>query len=231
MTRATRKATTAFVCSECGADFGKWQGQCNECGAWNTISEIVLAPASRRSRGAGSRAGGGGSGWTGASDNQVMDLSLVSDQEQQRTQTGIGELDRVLGGGLVAGSVVLIGGDPGIGKSTLLLQMVAAVGKRLTGLYITGEESLAQVAARGRRLDLELAGLRCLAETHVERIVQLIATEKPGVVVIDSIQTMYAEAVTSAPGSVSQVRESAALLVRAAKATGTIVFLVGHVTK
>src|SRR5690554_4631141 len=152
---------------------------------------------------------------------QVKTLAEVSTEETPRQPSGSSELDRVLGGGLVAGSVVLIGGDPGIGKSTLLLQMVAAVGKRLTGLYITGEESLAQVAARGRRLDLELAGLRCLAETHVERIVQLIATEKPGVVVIDSIQTMYAEAVTSAPGSVSQVRESAALLVRAAKATGT----------
>ena len=227
MTRTTRKATTAFVCSECGADYGKWQGQCGECGAWNTISEIVLAPGSRRGRASGGRGGG----WTGASDNQVVDLSQVSDQEQERTQTGIGELDRVLVGGRVAGAVVLVGGDPGIGKSTLLLQAVASMAASLTGLYITGEESLAQVAARGRRLDLELSGLRCLAETHVERIVQLIGSEKPGLVVIDSIQTMYAEAVTSAPGSVSQVRESAALLVRAAKATGTIVFLVGHVTK
>ncbi len=224
MAKTTRKATTAFVCSECGADFGKWQGQCSECGAWNTISEIVVSP---RAVAAGGKTGG----WAGSQDNAVVDLASVADQVEARTETGIGELDRVLGGGLVAGSVVLIGGDPGIGKSTLLLQMLASAGQRLKGLYVTGEESLAQVAARGRRLELPLAGLRSLAETHVERIADLVAAEKPDVVVIDSIQTMYAEAVTSAPGSVSQVRESAALLVRLAKRTGVSVFLVGHVTK
>ncbi len=224
MAKTTRKATTAFVCSECGADFGKWQGQCSECGAWNTISEIVVSP---RAASSGSKVGG----WAGSQENAVVDLASVADQVEARTETGIGELDRVLGGGLVAGSVVLIGGDPGIGKSTLLLQMLASAGQRLKGLYVTGEESLAQVAARGRRLELPLAGLRSLAETQVERIADLVAIEKPDVVVIDSIQTMFAEAVTSAPGSVSQVRESAALLVRLAKRTGTSVFLVGHVTK
>lgn len=145
--------------------------------------------------------------------------------------TGIGEADRVLGGGLVAGSVVLVGGDPGIGKSTLLLQMLAGLGGRLKGLYVTGEESLAQVAARGRRLELSLAGLLSLAETGIEQVATAIAAQRPDVVVIDSIQTMHVESVSSAPGSVSQVRESAAWLVRLAKTSGTCVFLVGHVTK
>jgi DNA repair protein RadA/Sms len=227
MAKLAKKATTAFVCSDCGAEFGKWQGQCGECGAWNTISEIVLAPRSTAAAAPRARAG-----WIGAIDAPLpVDLGDVADEHQQRTQTGIGELDRVLGGGLVAGSVVLIGGDPGIGKSTLLLQMLAAIGQRLKGLYVTGEESLAQVAARGRRLELPLAGLRSLAETGMERIAELITAEKPDVVVIDSIQTMHVESVASAPGSVSQVRESAAQLVRLAKTTGVSVFLVGHVTK
>ncbi len=226
MARSNPKSSTAFVCGECGSEYRKWQGQCGECSAWNSISEIVLAP----------RAAGGGRGarstWTGAGPaSAVVDLAEVADEAQRRTQTGIGELDRVLGGGLVAGSVVLIGGDPGIGKSTLLLQMLAGIGTRLKGLYVTGEESLAQVAARGRRLELKLDGLRSLAETGIETIAAQIARERPEVVVIDSIQTMYTETVASAPGSVSQVRESAAQLVRLAKTTGTSVFLVGHVTK
>lgn len=226
MSKAIKKATTAYVCNECGAEYRKWQGQCGECGAWNTISEIVLAP--RPSSGAARRP----AGWLGGIDMPgIVDLSQVADETQQRTPTTIGELDRVLGGGLVAGSVVLIGGDPGIGKSTLLLQMLAGIGRRLKGLYVTGEESLAQVAARGRRLELPLEGLRSLAETGIERIAGLIVAEKPDVVVIDSIQTMQVDTVASAPGSVSQVRESAAQLVRLAKATGTSVFLVGHVTK
>lgn len=225
-TRSGSRAVTAFVCSECGAEYGKWQGQCGECQAWNTISQVVLAPA--RAGRMATRAGG----WSGvAGASGVMDLASVADEGQTRTPTGIGELDRVLGGGLVAGSVVLVGGDPGIGKSTLLLQVLAGLGGRLKGLYVTGEESLAQVAARGRRLELPLVGLRSLAETRIETIAEAVAGEHPDVVVIDSIQTMHVDAVTSAPGSVSQVRESAAELVRLAKTTGTSVFLVGHVTK
>jgi DNA repair protein RadA/Sms len=228
MVKPVRKATTAFVCGDCGAEYGKWQGQCGECSAWNTITQVVLAPRSTAA-GAGS---GRGAGWTGdAGGNEVVDLDQVTDDAQRRVGTGIGELDRVLGGGLVAGSVVLIGGDPGIGKSTLLLQMLAGLGGRLKGLYVTGEESLAQIAARGRRLELPLAGLRCVAETAMERIAARIGSERPDVVVIDSIQTMSVDAVASAPGSVSQVRESAAQLVRLAKQTGISVFLVGHVTK
>ncbi len=220
------KAKTAYVCSECGADFNKWQGQCGECGAWNTLSEIVIEPAGSapkiQSRGS----------YAGAGDApRIVSLRSVGDVEQPRTLTGIGEFDRVLGGGLVEGSVVLVGGDPGIGKSTLLLQALASLGSRLSGLYVTGEESLAQVAARGRRLGLSLDGLDALAETCVERILAQAQAAKPKLIVADSIQTLWSEQLTAAPGSVSQVRESAARLVRYAKETGTSVFLIGHVTK
>jgi len=220
------KAKTAYVCSECGADFNKWQGQCGECGAWNTLSEIVIEPAVAAAK-SGSRAS-----YAGAGDApKIVALREVGAVEEPRTLTGIGEFDRVLGGGLVEGSVVLVGGDPGIGKSTLLLQALASLGSRLSGLYVTGEESLAQVAARGRRLGLSLDGLDALAETCVERILAQAQAAKPRLIVADSIQTLWSEQLTAAPGSVSQVRESAARLVRYAKETGTSVFLIGHVTK
>ncbi|MEO7478240.1 MAG: DNA repair protein RadA, partial [Lysobacteraceae bacterium] len=162
---------------------------------------------------------------------KIVALREVGDIEEVRALTAIGEFDRVLGGGLVEGSVVLVGGDPGIGKSTLLLQALASLGSRLPGLYVTGEESLAQVAARGRRLGLSLNGLDALAETCVERILAQAQIAKPKLIVADSIQTLWSEQLTAAPGSVSQVRETAARLVRYAKETGTSVFLVGHVTK
>jgi len=227
MARSTAKARTAYVCSECGAEFNKWQGQCGECGAWNTLSEIVLesaaaakSPASRRS------------GWAGKVDApKVTALKDVRHHEDARVSTGIGEFDRVLGGGLVEGAVVLVGGDPGIGKSTLLLQAVARMAATLPGLYVTGEESLAQVAGRGARLGLPLDGVDALAETCVERVLEHAAARRPRLLVADSIQTLWTESLTAAPGSVSQVRESAARLVRYAKETGTAVFLVGHVTK
>ncbi len=221
------KARTAYVCSECGGEHSKWQGQCAECGVWNSLSEIVLEAATKSAAG-GTRRGG----YAGASDAaKVTRLASIADVADERSATGIGELDRVLGGGLVAGSVVLIGGDPGIGKSTLLLQMLGAIGGRLRSLYVTGEESLAQVAARGRRLGINLDGLEALAETSIERILGEAATSKPEVLIIDSIQTIWTELLSAAPGSVSQVRESAARLVRHAKESGTSVFLVGHVTK
>ena len=221
------KAKTAYVCSECGGEHSKWQGQCAECGVWNSLSEIVLEPAARAATG-GTRHGG----YAGASDApKITRLASIAGEDDQRSATGIGELDRVLGGGLVGGSVVLIGGDPGIGKSTLLLQMLGAIGQRMRGLYVTGEESLAQVAARGRRLGINLDGLEALAETSIERILAEAAASKPDVLIIDSIQTIWTELLTAAPGSVSQVRESAARLVRFAKESGTSVFLVGHVTK
>ena len=220
------KSKTAYVCSECGADHNKWQGQCGECGAWNTLSEIVVEPANAAKTNA--RA----TGYAGRVDAaRIVDLKQVGQAEEVRVGTGIGELDRVLGGGLVEGSVVLVGGDPGIGKSTLLLQALAAMGRRLPALYVTGEESLAQVAGRATRLGLDVEGVQALAETGVEKILAQAAQAKPKLIVADSIQTLWSELLTAAPGSVSQVRESAARLVRYAKETGTSVFLVGHVTK
>lgn len=217
------KSKIAYVCSECGASSSKWQGQCGDCGAWNTLTEFVETPATAAAR----RSGYAG----GAAAAQITRLDQVPQGVEVRTEVGIGEFDRVLGGGLVEGSVVLIGGDPGIGKSTLLLQTLDALGARLPGLYVTGEESLGQVANRASRLGLSLANLRCLTETCVERIVAKLAAEKPRLAVIDSIQTIHSEQLPAAPGSVSQVRESAARLVRFAKEQGTSIFLVGHVTK
>ena len=236
------KAKTAYVCSQCGAEHTKWQGQCEACGVWNSLSEFVVAPASAAA-GAGAAAARR-SGYTGAaSAPRIVALTEVAAAEDVRTSVGIGELDRVLGGGLVEGSVVLVGGDPGIGKSTLLLQTLGALGSRMQSLYVSGEESLAQIASRAQRLALPLEPLRCLAETCVERIVETVLKDfsgpaddprrgsAPRVLVIDSIQTIWTELLTAAPGSVSQVRESAARLVRFAKETGTSIFLVGHVTK
>jgi DNA repair protein RadA/Sms len=232
------KAKTAYVCGQCGAEHTKWQGQCEACGVWNTLTEFVIAPASV-AVGAARR-----SGYSGTSaPSRIVPLTEVAASQEVRTLIGIGELDRVLGGGLVDGSVVLVGGDPGIGKSTLLLQTLGALGARMKSLYVSGEESLAQIASRAQRLGLPLEPLRCLAETCVERIVESAQkefsgpaenssrTKAPRVMVIDSIQTIWTDLLTAAPGSVSQVRESAARLVRFAKETGTSIFLVGHVTK
>ena len=228
------KSKTAYVCSECGAEHTKWQGQCESCGVWNTLSEFVIEPA-KAAAGAVRRSGYSGA----AAQARIVPLTEVAADAEVRTNIGIGELDRVLGGGLVEGSVVLVGGDPGIGKSTLLLQAMGMLGARMRTLYVTGEESLAQIASRAQRLGLPLADLRCLTETCVERIVENAASEfaahaknsAPRAMVIDSIQTIWTEMLTAAPGSVSQVRESAAKLVRYAKETGTSIFLVGHVTK
>ncbi len=227
MAKAAAKSRTAYVCGECGGEHAKWQGQCDECGAWNSLTSIVLesaaqiaAPAARRS------------GWAGKVEApKVTALKDVVHNEDARVSTGIGEFDRVLGGGLVEGAVVLVGGDPGIGKSTLLLQAMALMAKSLPGLYVTGEESLAQVAGRASRLGLPLDGLNALAETGIERILDQASALKPKLIIADSVQTLWTESLTAAPGSVSQVRESAARLVRFAKETGTAVFLVGHVTK
>jgi DNA repair protein RadA/Sms len=214
------KAKSRYVCSECGAVAPKWAGQCGDCGAWNTMTEEV-APA----------AAGRRSGYAGAATAVVADLAAVEGGEDIRLDTGLGELNRVLGGGLVQGSVVLIGGDPGIGKSTLLLQVHASLIARARVLYVSGEESLGQIAQRARRLAVPEQGMRCLAETHVERILAIAEAERPEVMVIDSIQTLWLAELQSAPGSVSQVRECAARLVRYAKERGVSVFLIGHVTK
>ncbi|HQV24034.1 MAG TPA: DNA repair protein RadA, partial [Agitococcus sp.] len=196
-------------------------GQCSECHAWNSIHEAP-AESNLSPRQRGNYAG---------QASTVTILDQVSINAIDRTETGLSELDRVLGGGLVAGSVVLIGGDPGIGKSTILLQTLTYLAQQHNALYITGEESLSQVAMRGKRLELPCDKVKIMAETCVENILATLKAEKPMVAVIDSIQTLYTEALQSAPGGVSQVRESAALLTRYAKQSGTALFLVGHVTK
>lgn len=214
---------SVFACNECGAQAPKWTGQCPSCGAWNSLIESTVARASdsdRKSR---------FSPATEAAGSQP--LQQVSMDGVARMSTGLAELDRVLGGGLIAGSVVLIGGDPGIGKSTLLLQALAALSKCGPVLYVTGEESTQQVAMRAHRLGVNAPAVRLLAEIRVEQIVNCAATEKPRVMVIDSIQTVYTDILQSAPGSVAQVRESAAQLTRFAKQAGVGLFLVGHVTK
>ena len=216
------KAKTAYACTECGGQSSKWQGQCPNCGVWNTLVETIAAtPSSRFQALAGA-------------PSVVRPLASVETRDNARTPTGIDEFDRVLGGGLVSGGVVLLGGDPGIGKSTLLLQAMAALGgsgKLGRALYVTGEESVEQVALRAQRLGLVNATVELLAEVQLQAIVGAIQTLRPGVVVIDSIQTVYTEALESAPGSVAQVRECAAQLTRLAKQNAITIILVGHVTK
>lgn len=215
------KTKTIYACQHCGAQYSKWQGQCGECSKWNTIAEEVAVAKSSHQR---------AGGYTGSESTMTL-LSDVKMQAQARLATGLAEFDHVLGGGLVSDSVVLIGGDPGIGKSTVLLQILSQLAKNYRPLYVTGEESLQQIALRAERLGLARDKLTLLAETNVERIIALAQQYKPQVMVIDSIQTIYTELVQSAPGGVGQVRESAAQLVQYAKRTGTALFLVGHVTK
>ena len=218
------KEKTLFSCTECGDSSPKWLGKCPGCGAWNTLIE------------SSSPSGGGQNRYSQkinlAPASAVATLADIEAQDVARTPTGQEELDRVLGGGLVAGGVVLIGGDPGIGKSTLLLQAMDGLQRGgLLTLYVTGEESGAQVALRSRRLGLDHSQVQVLAETQLEKILATIEKVAPAVVVIDSIQTVYSDALTSAPGSVAQVRECAAHLTRMAKMSGVATVLVGHVTK
>ncbi|RZI73487.1 MAG: DNA repair protein RadA, partial [Pseudomonas sp.] len=217
------KAKRLYGCTECGATFPKWAGQCGECGAWNTLVESMIESG-------GAAAPSGRAGWTGQ-QAQLKTLAEVSVEEIPRFSTSSGELDRVLGGGLVDGSVVLIGGDPGIGKSTILLQTLCHMAAAMPALYVTGEESQQQVAMRSRRLGLPQDKLKVMTETCIETIIATARVEQPRVMVIDSIQTIFTEQLQSAPGGVAQVRESTALLVRYAKQSGTAIFLVGHVTK
>jgi len=212
------KPKTLYTCTECGGQTLKWQGQCPHCNAWNTLVETVAERASARYQGL-------------AKTSTVQTLGQVAAAEESRRATGIGELDRVLGGGLVRGGVVLLGGDPGIGKSTLLLQALAQLSVDCSVLYVSGEESAQQVALRARRLGLQSEGVKVLAEIQLEKILAALTAESPDVAVVDSIQTVYSEALQSAPGSVAQVRECAAQLTRYAKTAGTALLLVGHVTK
>ncbi len=218
------KAKTVYVCSECGGISPKWQGQCPHCTSWNSLSETVQAPPA---------ANGGNHRFQAlaASSGEVQVLAEVQAEEAPRDPSGSDELDRVLGGGLVRSAVILIGGDPGIGKSTLLLQTLASVGARRKVLYVTGEESAQQVALRASRLAVDAGRVRLLAEIRLEQVLAVLQSERPDVVVIDSIQTVYTDVLSSAPGSVGQVRECAAQLTRVAKQTGVTMILVGHVTK
>lgn len=214
------KARSIYACNECGAQAPKWSGQCTSCGAWNSLTETT-APTKERA----------GRFQDFAPGADAQPLAAIPTEQSRRLSTSISELDRVLGGGLVDGSVTLIGGDPGIGKSTLLIQALAMMSQSAPALYVTGEESAQQVALRAHRLGLSGEKLRLLAENQTERIIACAQMERPTVMVVDSIQTLFTELLTSAPGSVAQVRESAAQLVRFAKQTAVSLFLVGHVTK
>jgi DNA repair protein RadA/Sms len=214
------KAKTIYSCTECGATAPKWQGQCPGCNLWNTLVETVEEKASPAAR-----------FQSLAPASRLQTLSEIEAREEERIATGIAEFDRALGGGLVPGGVVLIGGDPGIGKSTLLLQALAGLSEAHPVLYVSGEESGEQVALRARRLALNTRKLQLLAEINLEKILSTLQTEKPLVAVIDSIQTLWSDQLSSAPGSVAQVRECAAQLTRLAKTAGITVILVGHVTK
>lgn len=217
------KEKSIYTCTECGATSAKWLGKCPGCGAWNTLVETVEETGSKNRYNHPVRGL--------VASQAVTTLSEIEASDVDRQPTGIEELDRVLGGGIVAGGVVLIGGDPGIGKSTLLLQALDALSRTVKTLYVTGEESGAQVALRSRRLGLDGSEVRVLAEIQLEKIAATLDTEQPAVCVIDSIQTVYSDQLSSAPGSVAQVRECAAQLTRIAKSSGITIVLVGHVTK
>ena len=215
------KEKSQFVCRECGASFAKWQGQCDGCGSWNTLEESRAMAVSRRGQEPVSL----------APTSQAVKLSDVQAADVPRIPTGSEEFDRVLGGGFVPGGVVLIGGDPGIGKSTLLLQALVHLSQASSTLYVSGEESVAQVALRAKRLGLERSSLTVLAEIRLEEILAQLMAVRPQLVVVDSIQTLFSDGLTAAPGSVSQVRECSSRLTRWAKESGCTVILVGHVTK
>ena len=218
------KAKTMYVCSQCGYETPRWLGRCPDCGSWNTLEEQQAAPESKLPEKKIRRAPG--------TDAEALRIDLIPDDSSERRSCGIGELDRVLGGGLVAGSLVLVGGDPGIGKSTLLTQVCANLADAgETVLYVSGEESARQIKMRANRLGASGAGFYVLSENDVNGVSKRMEQLSPSVMVIDSIQTMYLPEIASAPGSVSQVRECASLLMRLAKNSGCSVFLVGHVTK
>lgn len=219
------KVRVEYTCTECGSVAPKWAGKCDDCGTWNSLQETTVAQKSAGNVRQFSSYSGQ------PARDKIQRLSDIEPERLQRYSLMIDEFDRVLGGGLVEGSVVLIGGDPGIGKSTLLLQCMALVSSQLDALYVTGEESLDQVSLRAQRLGLNASDMQVLSETSVEKIIDAALKETPKVMVIDSIQTIYTDTLPSAPGSVAQVRESAAQLVRFAKQTGCALFLVGHVTK
>ena len=216
------KQKTVFVCSECGTESAKWNGKCPGCGAWNTMNEeqIIQTPKSSKAVTAFS---------AGSEPPKILsDISIVEDE---RIATGLTELDRVLGGGLVKGSLVLIGGDPGIGKSTILLQICEHLGKTKKILYVSGEESQRQIKLRANRLGVTTSNLKLFTETNMSIICDCIMREKPDILIVDSVQTMFNPEFSPAPGSVTQIRDTAATLMRMAKEQSIATFLVGHVTK
>ena len=221
---AKSKVKTAYVCQECGAEHAKWQGQCHTCGAWNSLSQVNISPI------AGATGAHNALGFAGATA-EIKKLAEVEALQTPRIGSGFAELDRVLGGGFVPGSVVLIGGDPGAGKSTLLLQACTKLATKQGVLYVTGEESLQQLALRAQRLKLPMDGLSVAAETRAEVIAGHIAEQRPQVVVLDSVQVLQMDGIDSTPGSVTQVRETAAFFTRLAKQQDVVIILVGHITK
>lgn len=216
---AKAKTKTAYVCDDCGAEHGKWQGQCGTCGAWNTLSRVNVTPVAAAAV-----------GYAGVAA-EVKKLSEIKAVEAERIRSGFTELDRVLGGGFVPGSVVLIGGDPGAGKSTLLLQASTALAANQGVLYVTGEESLQQLALRAQRLQLPMNSLSVAAETRAEVVARLVEEQRPKIVILDSIQVMQMESLDSTPGSITQVRETASFFTRLAKQQDIVIVLVGHITK
>lgn len=217
----TAKSRPTFLCEQCGAELSKWSGQCPECRQWNCVVEFAASRAPGRRL----------AGFAAKTRAAVSTLSTSAGEAERRIVSGTSELDRVLGGGLVKGAAILIGGEPGIGKSTILLQLAAALQERTRCLYVTGEESLEQMSMRAERLGIAADGIRCLAETNVETVLALADDERPGVLILDSIQTLYSEKSQSAPGSVTQVREAAGMLVQWGKRNNCAIVLVGHVTK
>lgn len=218
------KTKTEFVCQQCNSKQSRWLGQCPDCLQWNTFAEQTVSSskfaANQQRR-----------GYAGETARQICNLAEIPEQSIARLSSSFSELDRVLGGGIAKGSVILVGGDPGIGKSTIILQTISFLSNLQAVLYVTGEESLSQVSMRAKRLELDVTQVKILAETNVETILDLALETKPNVMVIDSIQTLFTDTISSAPGSVSQIRETASRLVQYAKQTHTTIFLIGHVTK
>jgi len=220
---AKQRSTTVFVCEVCGEEYIQWQGKCSNCGNWNTLKEFKIAPSSQ-AKGAGNR-----SSYAGENAVEAQQLSAIAGTRMERRSTGLGEVDRVLGGGIVPGSVILLGGDPGIGKSTILLQLAARC--KSSVLYVSGEESPEQIKLRAERLGIDVPDIHILASTNVDSIQALVENQPPQLLIIDSIQTMYDPAFPSTPGSLVQVRETAIRIQQLAKRLGIPVILVGHITK
>lgn len=225
------KTKTVFVCGECGNEFPRWMGRCTACGAWNSLVEEEVITGKPQPSKSGLKSTAVRALENMSDDSVPTELSNISTDDEIRIGTGLSEFDRVLGGGIVAGSLILLGGDPGIGKSTILLQICQHIGKSQKILYVSGEESLRQIKLRADRLGVDTENLKVYSETNTENIIHRISSEKPDLLIVDSVQTMFNPNLNSAPGSVAQIRDVAAMLMRVAKSYSIATFLVGHVTK